>query len=152
MAGWKSDNDQKGETSIKVKNFHIAIKAVIVNNGRALVLKEPNRFSGFDLPGGKIDEDENIEQALKRELNEELGLKKFKMGELLHVFERLDYHKNGTKLMLIYYKVEATFKKIKLSNEHTSYKWISKNDLIEIIKTKEFRNDGIRIALEKVLK
>lgn len=55
------------------QNFHIAVKAVIVKDDKALVLKEASRFSGFDLPGGKIDENESIEEALKRELYEELG-------------------------------------------------------------------------------
>lgn len=58
-----------------IKNFHIGIKAVIVQNNKALLLKDP-RFNGYDLPGGRIDKDEDIEEALKRELFEELGLKK----------------------------------------------------------------------------
>lgn len=135
-----------------VKNFHIGIKAVIVNMGRVLVLKDPKRYQGYDLPGGKIDQGETIEEALKRELEEELGLKKFKLGDLLHAFERTDYEKGDIRLMLIFYKVEAKISNIRLSNEHTSFAWISKKDLNEVIAKGEIRNEGVKLALEKALK
>lgn len=134
---------------MKPKNFHIGIKAVIVKNKKALVVFDP-RFHGYDLPGGKIDEGEEIEKALKRELNEELGLKKFELGDLLCVFERTDYKKKGTSLMLIFYRVKAKISKIKLDKEHTGYKWITKNDFRKIIRNGEIRNDGIKVALSKV--
>jgi len=133
------------------KNFHIGIKAVIVNKGKALVLKDL-RFNGYDLPGGRIDSGEGIEVALKRELDEELGLKKFTIGELLHVFERLDYGNKKASLMLIYFKVTAKIAKIKLSKEHSQYQWISKKDLSEISNKGEFRNEGIKTVLGMVLK
>ena len=135
-----------------VKNFHIGIKAVIVRNNKALILKDTKRFKGYDVPGGKIDEGEDIEQALQRELYEELGLRKFLIREILYAFERLDYDKKGSRLMLIFYKIEAKISKIKLSDEHTSFDWISKKDLAEIARKRGFRNDGVKIALEKVLK
>jgi 8-oxo-dGTP diphosphatase len=135
-----------------IKNFHIGIKAVIVKTGKALILKDAKRFRGWDLPGGKIDEEEGIEQALKRELYEELGLKKFSMGEILFAFERPDYNKEGVKLILIFYKIEAEISKIKLSDEHADYLWISKKDFAEIAVKRGFRNAGVKTALEKALK
>ena len=135
----------------KPKNFHIGIKAVIQQEGRVLVLKDP-RFNGVDLPGGKIDEGEGIEQALKRELWEELGLKNFKQKELLHIFERKDYKGENTSLMLAYYLVEAKIDKIKLSSEHNGYEWVSAKDLKTLTKNGAFRNEGIKSVLTKVLK
>jgi 8-oxo-dGTP diphosphatase len=134
------------------QNFHIAIKAVIVKDDKALVLKEVSRYSGFDLPGGKIDENESIEEALKRELHEELGLEKFIMGDLVHAYERTDYKKEGISLMLIFYKVSAGDFNVVLSEEHTEYRWISKQDVLEMSEKKMFRNDGVKVALEMILK
>ena len=134
------------------QNFHIAVKAVIVKDGKALVLKEGSRFKGYDLPGGKIDENESIEEAIKRELHEELGLKEFKMGDLVNVYERTDYKKEGISLMLIFYKLATGDFEIILSEEHTEYKWISKQDVLEMAAKNMFRNDGVKAALEMILK
>lgn len=53
--------------------------------------------------------------------------------------------------MLIFFRVSAKNWDIKLSDEHTNYKWISKKELDQMIKNKEIRNNGIKVALEKVL-
>lgn len=47
---------------VKVKKFHIGIKALIKEDGKILVLKDAGRYSGYDLPGGKVDEKESYEQ------------------------------------------------------------------------------------------
>ena len=61
-----------------IKNFNIGVKAVIVQRGKALVLKEKDirnsRVEIFDLPGGRIEDEEPAEQTLERELKEELGI------------------------------------------------------------------------------
>lgn len=136
------------------KNFHIGIKAVILKDNKALVLKEilKDGRKGYDLPGGRLEEGENIEQGLIRELKEELDLDNFVVEDLLHVFERKDYSKNGSSLMLLFYKVRAQISEVKLSDEHIDHAWMSREDLDNIIKNKEHINDGIKEALKKVLK
>jgi 8-oxo-dGTP pyrophosphatase MutT (NUDIX family) len=134
------------------QKFHIAVKAIIVKGDKALVLKEESRYNGYDLSGGKIDENESIEEALKRELNEEIGLKEFTTGNLVHVYERKDYKKEGFSLMLVFYQVFASDFEITLSEEHNEYKWISKQDILEMAKNNLFRNDGVKVALEMILK
>lgn len=135
----------------KPQTFYIGIKAVIVNDYKALVVADP-RFKGYDLPGGKIDEGESIEQALRRELKEELGLEEFKMGELLFAVEKYGYKVKGISIMLIFYKVTATINKIVLNDEHSEYRWIEKEELAQLISQDKFRNDGVKTALEKALK
>lgn len=131
----------------ELQPFHIGIKAVIVNNEKALVLKDKARYNGIDLPGGKIDQGEKAGTALARELHEELGIGNFRVLDLLHAQERPDYKRNGARLMLIFYKVEADLEEIKLSDEHTSFEWVGREDLNDL----EFRNDGVKTAIEKAL-
>lgn len=135
-----------------MKKFYIGIKAAIVNNKKALVLRKTRSgINVYDLPGGRIDKGELIQDALKRELKEEIGLKIFSNPKLINVFERQDYKKNGTYLMLVVYKIETKAFKIKLSNEHTNYEWISKKELNKISKNTKQINKGIVNALNFVL-
>lgn len=56
------------------------------------------RLGYWDLPKGKIDEDETPEQAATRELEEETGVKVSEVSHLLDVSYHLYSHKN--KLMI----------------------------------------------------
>lgn len=54
--------------------YRVSIKGLIRNtDGQVLVVKEAGR-TWWDLPGGGMDHDENIESALAREMREEVGL------------------------------------------------------------------------------
>lgn len=135
------------------KNFHVGVKAVIVNNGKALVLRGvlSDGEMGHDLPGGRINEGEGIKEALTRELKEELGLDNFIVNDLLLAIEKKNYNKNGSSLIYLFYKVDAEISEVRLSNEHAEHRWILRKDLEEIIKNKEHVNDGVIEVLEKVL-
>ena len=52
--------------------FQIGIKAIIRNDENQILLLENKDY--WDIPGGRMDQGEDIEAALLRELNEEIGL------------------------------------------------------------------------------
>ena len=55
------------------KNYIVGVGAIVLNEGRLLVIKD--RFStGYKLPGGHIDKNESIKNAVKREVYEETGI------------------------------------------------------------------------------
>jgi ADP-ribose pyrophosphatase len=55
------------------KNYIVGVGAIVLNEGQLLVIKD--RFSaGYKLPGGHIDRNESIKDALKREVREETGI------------------------------------------------------------------------------
>ena len=59
------------------RNVAAAVCALISSNGKLLatVRRNPPAAGSLDLPGGFVDPNESAEQALARELEEELGLK-----------------------------------------------------------------------------
>ncbi|HZW60779.1 MAG TPA: NUDIX domain-containing protein [Candidatus Babeliales bacterium] len=55
--------------------FYVGIKGVIVNNNKVLLLKSKSKIDDgqfWDLPGGRMESNETIQEALIRELIEEL--------------------------------------------------------------------------------
>ena len=75
----------------------VSIKGFLCRDNKVLFLKTSKRGI-YELPGGRIDFGENVEQTFKREIGEELGFKKIKMGNLINTWsftnirENISYH------------------------------------------------------------
>lgn len=118
-------------------------KAFIDKDGEILVLTDPKL--GIDLPGGKIKEGElNLIGALKREVKEETGLE-IEIGEpfATWMIEFPPDHRNQGKVFLVGYKCKYLSGEIILSDEHTEYKWVNKNNYHQLPR------DGHFAAIEK---
>lgn len=62
--------------------YRVTVKGLIVVDGRVLLMKEVDKKSGkWELPGGGLDFGEEIHEALKREIQEEMGVKVKKIDE-----------------------------------------------------------------------
>jgi 8-oxo-dGTP diphosphatase len=109
-----------------MKHFFVGVKAVIIKDGKILLLKDSSRPDFWDVPGGRIDENETIQEALLRELDEELpGIINPRIGNLIDAYRIPGSIKDDMGLVLLFYAVEADFpEKITLSSEHTEYEWL----------------------------
>lgn len=85
------------------------------------------------MPGGRMNFGENIEQTLNREIKEELGFGKVKLGKFINIWsftslrDGIDHH-----FIILDFEIFTSEDKIKLSKEHTEYKWIGVDNLDEI--------------------
>jgi G:T/U-mismatch repair DNA glycosylase/ADP-ribose pyrophosphatase YjhB (NUDIX family) len=70
-----------------------AVRGIVLDAaGRALLVQFRNPVSGatwWATPGGGVDPGETDEQALRRELHEEIGLEDFEIGALVHTYEHV---------------------------------------------------------------
>jgi 8-oxo-dGTP diphosphatase len=128
--------------------FHLGIKGLITNGpGRILLLKiNPaelhNNEHGeyWDLPGGRVEQGESIEDTLKRELAEEIGaIEVFNIKSLGMVLSniRIPVGSGSVGLILGIYTCDAGEDlEITLSDEHTEYQWFDKAEAAELLRVK----------------
>src|SRR5579864_8088753 len=132
---------------MSMKQFYVGVKGVVRDDRRGVILLHREYKSGdfWDVPGGRIDGDEDFKDALKRELNEELpGISNVKVGNLLGAFRVHKDLDEDVGLVLLYFMVEARLpSEITLSEEHSSHVWVkSRADLPQ----------GLNTEIEKILK
>lgn len=75
-----------------MKRIHVAAAVIRGDDGRILIARRPDdKHQGglWEFPGGKVEAGESVEQALARELDEELGIRPSAARPLLQV--RHDY-------------------------------------------------------------
>ena len=72
---------------MKKRKLRNSVKAIIIQDGKMLVLRKKNGDSAYTvLPGGGQEFHETLHKALKREVFEEIGAK-IVVGKLLHIRE-----------------------------------------------------------------
>lgn len=121
-----------------------------MDKGKVLLLHTnavKERRDMWEVPGGRIDDDENIEQTLRRELEEELpNIKDIKIHEILDSYRVPRDIDDEISLVLVFYKVTAQFEgQPQISDEHVEAKWFDKKEALEII------NDSCRKAVRLAL-
>jgi len=102
---------------------HVAVGVILDENKQILISKRAaNAHQGglWEFPGGKIEVGESLEQALARELDEELGITPIKTASLLKV-----EHDYGDKLVLLDVCVVWNFSGQASGKEGQALEWVS---------------------------
>ena len=121
----------------------ISIKGILYRNNKILFLKT-TRMGRWELPGGRMDFGENVEQAFQREIKEELDFEKVELGRLINnwsftsVRNKIDHH-----FIIFDFEIFTNESKIKLSNEHIEYKWVGIDDF-EKMDMREGHKESLR--------
>jgi len=114
--------------------FIIPQKAVITKGGKILMVRRapdsPIHPNLWDLPGGILENKEKPEEGLKREVKEETNLKVKVVKPLFSCSES----SNGNEVFFLLYECRILSGKIKLSNEHTEWKWSGKREAAKMKK------------------
>lgn len=107
----------------------LAVGAVVQHDGKLLLLKRPeDEFMGgiFELPSGKVEPGETLDAALRREVEEETGLKISGIREYLGHFDYLSG--SGRTSRQFNFAVNVAEPETVELAEHDTYIWSSLAD------------------------
>jgi 8-oxo-dGTP diphosphatase len=132
-------------------NYIEGVSAAIVKDGKVLVVRrsvDDDFLAGYyEMPGGGIDKGENHEQAVKREIQEELSLN----VKVLKPFHQFSYQPGpNTTCMDYQYLViledNEDIKNLKLSHEHDEYRWIGESELDNLSPLTPEAKESLKLA------
>lgn len=114
--------------------LQVGVKALIKNDkGQYLFLRRSERMQAetephWDIPGGRIDPAERLEQALAREIAEETNLTLSGVPQLIAAQDILVPAKDLHVVRLTY--VANAHGEIAVSDEHQEYAWMTQDEAL----------------------
>jgi mutator protein MutT len=125
-------------------NFPVSIKGIIYDeNNRILLLQ--NERDEWELPGGRIELDENPKETLVREVFEELDIK-CEIDKILESY-LLEVIPNKYVFIVVYLCKQYKNGIIKISDEHKEFGWFKLNELNDM-KIPSMYKESINKALK----
>ena len=115
---------------MKIKQIKV-VAGLILQNNKLLICQRPNFKDHplkWEFPGGKIKNHESNEEALIREINEELSINIINCEELISY--NFNYKELNKKVFIYFYLVN-NFSGNVLNNFHKELKWIEIKDIRE---------------------
>jgi 8-oxo-dGTP diphosphatase len=113
----------------KLKRTRAFTSGILFKDGKILIMKRgsaaPTYPNVWDNLGGHLIERESAEECMIREAKEECGLD-VRIKKTGKVYEYVDKYGRS---VVIPYLLESDSNKVKLSFEHTEYKWVEPEEL-----------------------
>ena len=152
-----------GKINISQLPYRKNISCIVYKDDRYLLVQQvgwPKDFWKF--PQGGIEGKENDQETIKRELNEELGMVKYRIVGVSKQLNKYDWPEDSVKLagfrwqgqIQKFYLIEylGDDNEIKLDKkEHQNYKWVDKAELIKSIDHDHKNFTNYKNSIEKVL-
>jgi len=111
------------------KPIHVAVAVIINEQQQVLItLRQSHQHQGdlWEFPGGKVEADETIYEALVREIDEEIGLKITSATPFIIID-----HDYGDKLVVLNVWLVDSSQGIEKGQEGQSLRWCAINDLVD---------------------
>jgi 8-oxo-dGTP diphosphatase len=120
----------------KKNKLHIVSVVAVIRNkeGKYLVLKRSEReiaFPGmYTFPGGKVEDNDSIEETLVKEAREEAGLI-LKQGKIL-LKDKSFIRPDGQTVKVFSYLCETENEDARICEDFTDFKWVNLKELKEL--------------------
>lgn len=136
-----------------VGRFMVAVGAVIEHlpSGHILVVRRNTdqdwQGGEWEMVYGRIDQHEDPEAGLRREVSEEIGLTDLTIGPIARVWHIYRGPKTAENdLIDITYHCTTHTKHVVLSHEHLDYRWVKPQEALQLVRTV-----GIKLDIEMFL-
>lgn len=111
-----------------MKTVHVVAAIIVKNNKVFSTQRGYGEFTGkWEFPGGKIEENETPEEALKREILEELNVH----IKVIEYLDTIEYDYPQFHLSMRCYQCSLLNEHVELK-EHLAAKWLTKEQLFSI--------------------
>ena len=113
-------------------NVHVSA-ALINKNGRLLAARRAygvQQGGEWELPGGKVEEGETSVEALRRELEEELGMTPRSMW--LYDTVEYDYPDFHLTMECFVCRIDADAEPARNPEVHSELRWLSRDELLDV--------------------
>lgn len=134
-----------------IGRFMVAAGAVIEldTSGKILLVRRSDKLdfhpSEWEICYGRIDQFEDIEMGLRREVFEELGIKDLKIIKVLRVWHMFrGSRKAENELIGITFCCSTKTSHIYLSDEHMAYQWFFPEEAMGMIANEGIKEDIAR--------
>ncbi|MEE8440546.1 MAG: (deoxy)nucleoside triphosphate pyrophosphohydrolase [Spirochaetia bacterium] len=110
----------------------VVVAAVIVQGGKVLIAQRAagSRFAGlWEFPGGKVEHGETREEALRREIREELGVDISVRPE--PPLETVEWDYDHARVLLVALRADIVHG-TPLPLDHAAIRWIAAEDLTDL--------------------
>lgn len=135
-----------------VNTHQIGVKAIIEKDDAILLIKRSDKYKEqryrdlvetWDIPGGRLESLEGLEEGLEREVAEETGLRIEQIKEVLEV--KTVFKSEREHIVRVTYICSVYGGPVILSGEHTRAEWFQKQDLAGL----QYKDDILRDTLKK---
>lgn len=99
-------------------------KGVVFNDDDDILLVRSAKDHPWSIPGGRVQNGEDADAALARELREETGLA-VRVGQPVHAMTDVWFTDDGKPMFTVVYECKANETEITLNHKHEEYEWVS---------------------------